>query len=161
MVLAAQLHQLLLQLTFDAVQLQFGKRYPRFAEVRGLVETAMSLADDPTVPAPAAMDRLGCFSAPQVLAGTVYAVLAGGGDFDASMILAVNHSGLSAATGAITGAIIGARLGIEALPNFYLESLEAKEPLEQLAKDLTMGGLTAGLFDDDWDQRYIQGIPNI
>ena len=45
--------------------------------------------------------------------------------------------------------------------DFYLESLEAKEPLEQLAKDLTMGALTAGLFDDDWDQRYVQGIPTM
>ena len=145
-----------------AVQLQFGKRYPRFAEVRGLVETAMSLADDPTVPAPAAMDRLGCFSAPQVLAGTVYAVLAGGGDFDASMILAVNHSGKSAAVGALTGALLGAAMGEEALPDFYLESLPCAGVLRSLADDLTGGGAQgwqSKLFDDDWDRKYNQGLP--
>ena len=37
-------------------------------------------------------------------AGAVYACLKGEGDFDRSMILAVNHSGRSAAVGAVTGA---------------------------------------------------------
>ena len=96
---------------------------------------------------------------PIALAGAMLACLACGEDFDTAMILAVNHSGRSAAVGALTGAFLGARLGAEALPDFYLESLEAAPILEQLAEDLAVGSMTSGLFNDDWDHRYTQGLP--
>ena len=76
------------------------------------------------------------------------------------MILAVNHSGSSAAVGALVGAILGAKLGAEALPEFYLESLEPTEYLLELADDLDQGcPMVAGsnLFDDDWDRKYLHG----
>ena len=76
-----------------------------------------------------------------------------------ALITAVNHSGLSAAVGALTGAIMGAGLGAEALPEFYLESLSPAQALSELAKDLAQGALTSGLFDDDWDHKYMQGLP--
>jgi len=41
-----------------------------------------------------------------------------------------------------------------------LESLEATEHLEQLATDLAVGSMTTGLFNDDWDHRYVQGLPS-
>ena len=107
-----------------------------------------------------AMERLKCETAAQVLAGAVYATLASDGDFDSAMIAAVNHSGRSAAVGAITGAILGARLGEEALPEFYLESLECGETLKELADDLYQGYpmMVGGkLFDGDWDRKYLHG----
>jgi len=58
------------------------------------------------------------------------------------------------------GAILGAKMGRTALPDFYLESLEATEHLEQLATDLAVGSMTTGLFNDDWDHRYVQGLPS-
>ena len=76
-----------------------------------------------------------------------------------AMILAVNHSGRSAAVGALTGAILGAHLGQEILPDFYLESLEPIEELRELADDLAIGSPSRGLFDDAWDQKYTHGIP--
>ena len=157
---AALKDQLLLAVM--AVQMQFGKQFPQVAEVRRLVDRAVAMAEDPALPPAEAMEQLGCFSAPQVLAGTVYAVLAGQGDFDASMILAVNHSGKSAAVGALTGALLGALLGEQALPEFYLESLPCAAVLRQLADDLTGGGAQgwkSRLFDDDWDRKYNQGLP--
>lgn len=145
-----------------AMQAQFGSLFPQQSQaVAQRVNAAIRLAADKEAQPRQCMERLGCYTCAECLAGAVYACLKSSEDFDSAMILAVNHSGLSCATGAITGAIIGAYLGCEALPDFYLESLEAKEPLEQLAKDLTMGALTAGLFDDDWDQRYVQGIPTM
>ncbi len=105
------------------------------------------------------MESLTCDTAAQCLAGAMYACLASGGDFDTAMILAVNHSGRSAAVGAVTGAILGAFLGVEVLPEFYLESLENVPVLEQLARDMALGSPTAGLFDDDWDHKYTQGLP--
>ena len=75
------------------------------------------------------------------------------------MIAAVNHSGFSAATGALTGAFLGAKLGAEALPEFYLESLEAAPWLDELARDLSRGKQTMLIFDAHWDEKYVQGMP--
>lgn len=144
----------------EAMQAQFGSKFPN--QVQMLVKrinAAIRMAEDPDMEARQSMEKLGCYTGAECLAGSIYACLKYADDFDNAMILAVNHSGLSAATGTITGAILGAYLGMDALPDFYLESLEAREPLAQLAKDLSMGGLTAGLFDDDWDHRYVQGMP--
>ena len=70
-----------------------------------------------------------------------------------------NHSGKSAAVAAITGAVLGTLLTDEDLPAFYLESLEAAAVLEELAEDFAQGSPTRGLFDDDWDHKYTQGLP--
>ena len=67
---------------------------------------------------------------------------------------------LQAATPAlVTGALLGARLGVEALPEFYLESLESAEVLTELANDLCNARQVMNLFDDSWDQKYVQGMP--
>ena len=107
-----------------------------------------------------AMEQLRCETAPEVLAGALYACITCHGDFDAAMITAVNHSGRSAAVGAVTGAILGARLGEGALPEFYLECLEPTQYLQELADDLVHGcpmDFGSNLFDDDWDRKYLHG----
>lgn len=145
-----------------AVQAQFGKRYAQARELRVLIEKAVTLAEKGAMPPAEAMEHLGCNTAAQVLAGAVYGVLASAGDFDRAMIIAVNHSGKSAAVGALTGALLGAALGEEALPEFYLESLPCADVLRELADDLTGGGAQgwrSKLFDDDWDRKYNQGMP--
>ena len=145
----------LLQQTMDAIQLQFGREYPQITELWELLQHARALASSPDIPPAEAMERLGCRTAPEVLAGALYACLLSRGDFDTAMITAVNHSGRSAAVGAVTGALLGACLGYEALPEFYLESLEPAEYLSELAEDLCQGCPTGGLFDDEWDRKYI------
>ena len=107
----------------------------------------------------AVMEALRCDTAAECLAGAFFACLAAGEDFDTAMILAVNHSGKSASVGCLTGAILGAKMGAEALPDFYLESLDAASVLEELAGDLALCSPTAGLFDDAWDHKYVQGLP--
>ena len=92
-----------------------------------------------------------------MLAGALYACLTCHGDFDTAIITAVNHSGRSAAVGAITGALLGAKLGEEALPEFYLDCLEPTETLRELAVDLAQGcpmERSSLLFDGDWDRKY-------
>jgi len=145
-----------------AVQAQFGNRFRQVKSVQLLVEQAMTLAEKSQKMPVEIMEYFGCNTAAQVLAGTVYAVLASDADFDRAMIMAVNHSGKSAAVGALTGALLGAALGQEALPEFYLESLPCARELTQLADDLTGGGdqgWRSRLFDDDWDRKYNQGMP--
>ena len=144
--------------TLNAIQLQFGREYPQTAKLWELAQMAMTLAQSENISQMEAMERLGCRTAPEVLAGVLYACVTCRGDFDAAMITAVNHSGRSAAVGAITGAILGARLGDETLPEFYLESLEPTQHLLELADDLVQGcPMVAGsnLFDDDWDRKYL------
>ena len=105
------------------------------------------------------MTLLGCTTAPECLAGAVYASIIHMANFDEAMIVSVNHSGRSGAVGAITGALLGARLGVEALPDFYLESLESGPYLREIANDLCNARQVMNIFDDSWDQKYVQGMP--
>ena len=105
------------------------------------------------------MESFQCYSAMNCVAGAIYTSISNSEDFDTAMITAVNHSGYSSAVAAITGAILGAKMGYAALPDFYLESLEPVKPLCQLADDMVSGTPAKGIFDDDWDQKYVQGMP--
>ena len=130
--------------------------YAQATQIASRLKLAMQMStEDPQQ----IMEQLECDRADQCLAGALYACLASGGDFDTAMIVAVNHSGKSAAVGAMVGAILGAKLGRDALPDFYLESLEVVDVLTELSKDVAQGNLTSGLFDDDWDHKYTQGLP--
>ena len=144
----------------QALTEQFGEDLPETKYVVNRIRYAMELTKDPELTPLAAITLLDCRTATNCLAGSVYASLIHPANFDEGMIVAVNHSGLSAATGAMTGAFLGAKLGAEALPEFYLESLEAAPFLEELAQDMVMGRQTMLIFDDHWDEKYVQGLPS-
>ena len=144
----------------EALEQQFGHEYSQVYEIVSLVRQAIHMAGDTALGQQEAMERLRCDNAAQVLAGAVYATLVSREDFDRAMIAAVNHSGRSAAVGALTGAILGSRLGEAALPEFYLECLEPVDVLRELADDLYQGcPMEKGgkLFDGDWDRKYLHG----
>lgn len=150
----------LIRETMDAFREQFSREYGQTEEICALVKQAIDMSHDWKIAPPDAMERLKCETGAQVLAGAVYACLVGQEDFDTAMIIAVNHSGRSAAVGAITGAVLGARMGEEALPEFYLECLEPAELLRELADDLHQGcpmEMDDLFYDDDWDRKYIHG----
>ena len=143
----------------EAVQVQFGNRFPQIEKIAALVEKAIALAEDAELMPLVAMTLLECTTAAECLAGAMYTALVHPDNFDEGMITAVNHSGRSGGVGAIAGAILGAKLGVEALPEFYLESLDAVEVLKELATDMTQGKQITRIFDDSWDQKYVQGRP--
>ena len=143
----------------DAVRQQFGATWAETAAVTELVERAIELAKDTELTSLAALSLLGCTTAAECLAGAVYCACIHPTNFDEGMIAAVNHSGRSSAVGALTGAILGAKLGAEALPAFYLESLETMTVLAELAEDLSQGKQLMRIFDADWDQKYAHGMP--
>ena len=148
----------LVQLSMDAVQRQLGEQYGQNTKIWKLLQQALTLAVTSDIGPMEAMEMLGCSTAAEVLAGAVYAVSTCGRDFDTAMITAVNHSGRSAGVGAITGCLLGAILGDEALPEFYLESLEPAQALSELADDLSMdfsAMVGKSLFDMDWDRKYL------
>jgi ADP-ribosylglycohydrolase len=137
---------------------RFGRDYRQAEEVCRELERAVELAASHDIGEAEAMEQLDCDTAAKALAGAVYACLCHPTNFDEAMITAVNHSGYSAAVGAVAGAILGASLGYEGLPEFYLECLEPAEVLTELAKDMFQGcpmsGMS-GLFDIEWDDKYI------
>lgn len=142
----------------QAVDEQFRSSFPQVCLLTGDIERTVAAAEDCANPREK-MEQLRCDSAAQCLQGAIFACLTHPEDFDAAMILAVNHSGRSCAVGALTGAFLGAKMGEDTLPEFYLESLEQREILENLAEDMAQGSITRGLFDDDWDHKYGQGLP--
>jgi ADP-ribosylglycohydrolase len=145
----------------QAVTAQFGERFPEAGRLQQRIEYAIELTRDPELSPLASLSLLRCTTAAECLAGAVYCSVIHPGNFDEGMIAAVNHSGHSAAVGALTGAILGAKLGCEALPEFYLESLEQAPILGELACDIAQGKQFMRIFDDDWDQKYNQGMPII
>ena len=146
--------------SLEALKEQFGHEYSQAYDLAAMVRQVLTIAGAQNVRPVDVMERLQCDNAAQVLSGAIYACLVSGDDFDRSMIIAVNHSGRSAAVGAIVGAILGIRLGEEALPDFYIECLEPADVLRELADDLHSGcpmEMGNRLFDLDWDYKYLNG----
>lgn len=144
----------------EVVAAQFGRLYPQAVELKHLLSRARNLANGGTLSNHDAMEHLKCTTAAEVLAGAMYACLTSPEDFDHAMITAVNHSGRSAAVGAVAGAILGAKLGEDALPEFYMECLETADVIRELADDMIQGcpmAQKSKMFDDTWDQKYVQG----
>lgn len=154
--------RLLVRETVSAVGDAFGAAYPQTESVLRLLTRAEALADRRDLPEAEAVAQLGGEDAAGVLAAAVYACLRYPGDFSSTIVAAVNQSGRSAGAGALAGCFQGAWLGTEGIPEFFLEPLELRESLEVLADDAYQGcPMSAGssLFDDQWDQKYIQCEP--
>ena len=75
------------------------------------------------------------FVAEEALAMGLYCALSAH-NFEDGIILAVNHSGDSDATGSITGNLLGAAAGVQAIPERWLRNLELRTTIEALADDL-------------------------
>ena len=146
------LEQLIRQ-SLAAVEERFSPAFPKARTVTAAVAYAMDLG----LQRKGNLEMLVCQTAPQVLAGAVYTLMACGEDFDAAMVMAVNHSGRSSNLAALVGAILGARLGERELPEFYVEGLDVVKPLRTLADDLYHG--CPAPMDLEWDRKYIQGEP--
>ncbi|MFE7756152.1 ADP-ribosylglycohydrolase family protein [Streptomyces sp. NPDC057429] len=90
------------------------------------------------IPGPALIEALGdTDSAEEVLAVGLYCALVGE-DVRHGLRLAVNHSGPSAATGAVCGALLGALHGETALPPAWLAELEGRATVLELSDDFAM-----------------------
>lgn len=100
---------------------------------------------------PEVLEELGRgWVAEEALAIGLYCALMGDRDFRKGVLLAVNHGGDSDSTGAITGSLLGTTLGKTSIPEKWLDTLELRAEIEQVAADL------ARRFDpcDDWRTRY-------
>ncbi|GAA2349868.1 ADP-ribosylglycohydrolase family protein [Saccharopolyspora halophila] len=79
-------------------------------------------------------------------------------EYDPRMALgvAVNHTGRSALTGALAGALIGARAGVAGLPEEWVEALDLRDVLEEVANDLYWHFSRRNPHEEreNWDERY-------
>lgn len=119
----------------DAMPALFGQTayLPDFLRI---MEKAVALAGA-DVPERDAIRTLGeGWVAEETLAIAVYCALKHPRDFEKAVVAAVNHNGDSDSTGAVTGNILGTALGADAIPPYYLNNLELRELIEELASDL-------------------------
>ena len=83
-----------------------------------------------------AIARLGQgWIAEEALAISIYCALVAR-NFKHGVILAVNHDGDSDSTGAIVGNLLGAMHGVKTIPAEWLEPLELRDVITELAEDL-------------------------
>ncbi len=71
----------------------------------------------------------------------------------------MNHNGDSDSTGSIAGNIIGASLGLQSIPKKFLENLELKDIILEVADDLFNDCKIEerGDYDDPvWEAKYIE-----
>ncbi|MBK1734856.1 ADP-ribosylglycohydrolase [Halorhodospira abdelmalekii] len=73
--------------------------------------------------------------AEEALAIAIYCALAAP-DLEQGLILAVNHDGDSDSTGSMTGNLLGIQYDINAIPSGWLEPLELREVIAEIAEDL-------------------------
>lgn len=96
--------------------------------------------------------------AEETLAIALYCALKYSDDFDKALIAAVNHNGDSDSTGAVTGNILGAYLGLSAIPEKYLGSLELRDVILEVADDLYHGCKMeeySSYKDEPWENKYV------
>ena len=129
----------------EAVQSGLDWAAQRFADAQHLktlvhlVEKAVHLSKADVEDTQAIRELGEGWVAEETLAIAVYCALKYENDFDRALIAAVNHSGDSDSTGAVTGNLLGARLGLAGIPSKYLETLELKSVILELADDLYHG----------------------
>lgn len=92
----------------------------------------------------------GGWTGEEALGIALYCCLKYQGDFSRAVVAAVNHSGDSDSTGAIAGNLMGARLGEAAIEARWLEGLELRDVILEIAGDLHSGNAR----DRDWVRKY-------
>ena len=127
-------------------------------ELTRLIEKAIYFASKDMNDVDAVHQLGGGWVAEETLAIAIYCSLKYQHDFDLAIIASVNHSGDSDSTGSVTGNILGAYLGFEAIPAKYIEHLELREIILEIADDLYYDCKISGysdIIDQKWVQKYI------
>lgn len=111
------------------------RRHPHHEETSELVEHALKLAesDQGSEFIPASLGQ--GWVAEEALAMSLYCALVAP-DLESGLRLAVNHGGDSDSTGSIAGNLLGAILGETAIPRRWLQELELRDEIAQMADDL-------------------------
>lgn len=121
---------------------------PDQAETRNALNKALQLARS-DMPIELAIRQLGeAWVGEEALAIAIYCYLKAK-DFEEGVVIAVNHDGDSDTTGSLVGQLIGARCGVGGIPGRWLEQLELREVITQIAGDLSCHTS----WNLDWDSK--------
>lgn len=101
-----------------------------------LLRKAYDLANSDASPVQAIPQLGEGWVAEEALAIGAYCAIKADGDLIEGLRMAVNHSGDSDSTGSICGNLMGAAFGMKIVPKDWLEQLELREVIDQVAKDI-------------------------
>ncbi|MEI9937862.1 MAG: ADP-ribosylglycohydrolase family protein [Pseudomonadota bacterium] len=119
-------------------------------EVLAAVEAALALVSSDAPSSPETVERLGGgWVAEEALAISLFCALRAD-SFEHGVRIAVNHGGDSDSTGSLTGQLLGTLWGIECIPLRWLDQVELRDIIEELARDLV--GVTQGDSDHYWSR---------
>lgn len=105
-------------------------------ETRSIIERVLALHAAGEQPSPESIERLGGgWVAEEALAIGLWCALAAD-SLEEGVIVAVNHSGDSDSTGLIAGYFLGLIHGPDAIPQRWLEHLELRDVIGQVAWDI-------------------------
>ncbi len=139
------------------------KEAPNHEETLSAIEEAQALAST-SVPPVEAIAKMGeGWVAEEALAIAIYCALVAR-DFEHGVILAVNHDGDSDSTGSIVGNLLGTMHGASAIPTKWLEPLELREVIRELADDLySVKNWDVGEYSEDveLDRRVRKKYPGV
>lgn len=110
-------------------------RHPGHEETTDAIEHARALASSRPFVAKTVEELGQGWVAEEALAIAVYCALVSD-NFQTGVLLAVNHSGDSDSTGSLAGQLIGVQHGVQAIPTHWLDQLEGRDIIEQMANDL-------------------------
>jgi ADP-ribosylglycohydrolase len=131
---------------------------PVWTQLRAMVEESVPVFYEKGLPELRLPEWIGDGQGTLSVLGRAFAALAGYENYpEQALLRAVNHSGRSALTGALTGALLGARVGIPGLPREWVERLELRYLIENLASDAFWHfdrHSALGTLGDQWKQRY-------
>ena len=128
------------------------RTHPNHEETSVIIERACAIADEPgphdRIPAELGQGWI----AEEALAIGIFTALVAT-DFEAAIVLAVNHDGDSDSTGSIAGNLLGAIHGEQAIPPRWLDDLELREEIIHIAEDLA--AMWFWDLDDDDEQAAV------
>lgn len=127
-------------------------------ELMEIIEKAIELSQTNKADLDAINQIGGGWVAEEALAIAIYCAIKYENDFEKGVLAAVNHGGDSDSTGAIVGNILGTKLGLKGIPQKYIENLELKDIIIEMADDLynDCQMFEYGTFRDEvWVRKYI------
>jgi len=134
------------------------QRGPVWAELKKMVADAVPFFGKHGLPDLRIPELVGDGKTTLSVLGRAFAALSGFENYpEQALLRSVNHGGRSALTGAIAGALLGARTGIPGLPQKWVEQLELRYLIENIATDAFWHfdrHSAFGVLGDQWAKRY-------
>ncbi|MEV6440694.1 ADP-ribosylglycohydrolase family protein [Amycolatopsis sp. NPDC051716] len=128
-------------------------KHPAHEEQSAALDAALALAEQGP-PTPEKLESLGQGNVGETaLSMSVYVALATT-DAGSALLASVNHGGDSDSTGSVCGNLVGAMYGEEALRQSWLDQLELREVIVELADDALTEFGPGAPGDDRWFARY-------